>query len=265
MCGAEVDSSGRRGALHRSGATWHCNACGERMSDAALVHHALGLTWKQAYRWLEGEAVGEPLEGAREPEALERPDVDVLRRELRRAAPVPAAALDELGLPRAAGRAAGWLPRTSLLRPGYPLVVPAFTGVGELASLQGRSVPTRSPKTSCPTGYDFRGLLFLDASLARPFVRGGPAPERLFVAEGLTDYLTACALLPGWGVIGVVSGSASALHLLAPRIQEHRVHVAVGTDGGPQGHKYALQVADALAPHPVYRFDPSAQRRFAAA
>lgn len=255
VCREVVDSSGR-GALHRSGATWHCNACKEALSDARLVKETLRLSWAEAYAWLEGTEA-RAVRQEPEPEPV-RPDRAVLAQELARARTPPAAALDQLGLPPQVARHAGWLPHTPLLRPGYPLVVPAFTGRGELASLQGRSVPTRQPKTACPTGYDFAGLLFLDRATARPFFRGddGPVPQTLLVVEGLTDFLCAAAQADDTiGVVGIVSGSAAALRLVAPRVHEHRIRVVSAMDVGPQGDHYTRQIADAFAPHPVYPLD----------
>lgn len=256
VCREATDSTGR-GALHRSGATWHCNAsgCGEALSDARLVKETLGLSWTEAYAWLEGTEA-RAVRQEPEPEPV-RPDRAILAQELARARTPPAAALDQLGLPPEVARHAGWLPHTPLLRPGYPLVVPAFTGTGEIASLQGRSVPTRTPKTACPTGYDFAGLLFLDRGTARPFFRGtGPAPETLLIVEGLTDYLTAVAHADATiGVVGIVSGSAAALRLVAPRVHEHRIRVVSAMDVGPQGDQYTRKLADAFAPHPVFPLD----------
>lgn len=141
----------------------------------------------------------------------------------------------------------------------WRLVVPAFTGRGELASLQARAVTPvgdDEPKCRWPRGASATGLLFADPQYARPLLRGRPSEaERVLIVEGLTDYLTACSRLRAEGartaVIGIASGSAAALRLL--RVPEG-LPIVVATDYDRAGEVYAELVAEALAPHPVRRF-----------
>lgn len=233
------------------------------MSHAALVRDTLNVSWKEAYRWLDDLAGGDaPSAATQRPapvhEAPVLPPRERLEAELGRATRIDcmyklpddlAAFFERRGL--TVHVPAVWLPRSTLLQPGYPLVVPAFTGAGELASLHGRSVPDRTPKTTNPKGFDFRGLLFLDPLVAQPFFAGvGPTPRALIVVEGVTDFLrTAQLRKPDVAIVGIVSGSADALRIVAPRLRG--VELFAACDVGPAGDRYNMLIAAALAPHPV--------------
>lgn len=254
VCRAEVDS-GRRGPIHTSGATVFCNACGFEGSPALLVRDALDLTWQEAYRWLEGSTAEPAVQAA--PREPVRPPADLLRAELRRAVPLREVHRPDLRawLARRAIPASApalWLPSSKLLPPGYPLVVPMYGPSGQLLSLQGRALDGRKVKARHPYGYDADGLLFADPSTALPFLGGGPTPGRIFVVEGLTDFLGLAARTHD-AVLGVVSGSVACFRVLAPRLAGARVFVA--TDAGRQGDAYARGIATALHPLPTFRVD----------
>ena len=251
---------------------WWCHAC-DRTGDAAdLASFALcdrparesGRRFREVLALLEGgEARGEALP-VEEPEKVDLGIAAVLRGCTRpTGTPEVAAWLEGRGIDPEACPAgvlpatfgAAWWPRawSSVWR----LVVPTFTGRGELVGLQGRATaPIREgePKCRWPRGVPAAGLLFACAS-GRRLLRGQASNvRRLVVVEGLTDSLTATA----WGatdtaVLGVASGSPAALRLLAPGLPAG-TSIIVATDYDRQGETYAQQVALALSPHPVRRF-----------
>ncbi len=129
----------------------------------------------------------------------------------------------------------------------FPLVVPAYNGNGELVSMQGRNcTPEPVVKTKWPRGYDARGLLFAEPIGARPLLKRTGMPKELLIVEGLTDFLWAAqSATKDLAVIGVASGSASALALLR---LEPFVQVYIATDPDETGDKYAQEIANALSP-----------------
>lgn len=132
-------------------------------------------------------------------------------------------------------------------RKGHPLVVPLFNGKGELVSMQGRSITGPRSLTN-PTGMDGRGRLMLDPKWCRPWARGlGPVPDRVYIMEGMTDYLAGSLDGP---TIGIVEGSADALRLL-PWKEHQRVYV--GTHPDMAGDKYAKNIIATLWPRDVKR------------
>ena len=135
----------------------------------------------------------------------------------------------------------------------FPLVIPAFTGTGQLVSMHGRSIDDSAKrKTTWPKGHNSAGLLFADSRYARRMLRNQTTDaETLLVVEGLTDYLWAVQTAPArCGVIGIASGSATSLKL--PRWPEN-LRFYVGSDPDPTGDAYAVKVAEALAPHTCRR------------
>lgn len=152
---------------------------------------------------------------------------------------------------------AGWLPRfwapwwKSSRR--WPLVIPACTGTGVVESIHGIAVDSDVEHKTCwPSGASSRELLFA-APRVRAWLSGSaPPPSDVVVVEGATDFLTATVQLPECAVIGITSGSATALRLV-PRSSGQRWYVA--TDPDEAGEKYKRQVAQALFPSPVYPFN----------
>ena len=148
------------------------------------------------------------------------------------------------------GWRARWYPQAATHR----LIVPTYTGRGELVGFQGRDVrlpPDPKKKTAWPYGYDASGLLFSDPVAARPLLRGESAPDDLLIAEGLTDFLSAAQEADrSFGVLGVASGSASALRLVSI---PPSTTVVVGTHDDKAGDRYHQEVADALSPRLVRR------------
>lgn len=133
----------------------------------------------------------------------------------------------------------------------FPLVVGAYTGRGELASMHGRCVqasPVR--KTTWPKEADAAGLLFADRA-GRELLRGAGRCSVVVVTEGMPDFLAAAGQAePGWATLGITSGAADALRLVRwPAGVE--VFMAVHRDEA--GYQYARAVADAVAPIPVRR------------
>lgn len=136
-----------------------------------------------------------------------------------------------------------------------PLVVPAYNGHGQLRGLQGRDIrpPERvRVKTRWPRGHDASGLLFADPVSGRPLLRGiGDGPRDVVIVEGLTDYLWAAQeASPDLAVLGVASGSASALRLVS--FPPH-ARITIGTHADPAGDAYAQSIADALSPRLCHR------------
>lgn len=124
----------------------------------------------------------------------------------------------------------------------WPLVAPMFDASGALAGLHARAIGPAPSKTRWPVGVDCRGLLFVAPS-ARPWLRGGEAPDRVLVVEGFTDFLTACTQGLGIAVLGIESGSAEAFATLP---WKSGCRVIVATDPDKAGDGYARRIVDAL-------------------
>jgi hypothetical protein len=159
----------------------------------------------------------------------------------------------------------------------WPLVVPAFNGRGELRGIHGRAIHDdivesegrtmrmgcdddsrhawhdgrcetcgvyQGRKSTWPVSVSSRGLVFADPNHARPWLQEkGPAPEKLFVVEGITDYLSAYSSSPKTAVLGIESGSHPAF-LDMPWKRGMRVYIA--TDLDEAGDNYMLNLVNAI-------------------
>lgn len=136
----------------------------------------------------------------------------------------------------------------------WRLAVLAFDSTGCPRSLQARAVMGDDRrKTRWPSGYDAVGLLFA-CPLAVAIMTGETTScEGVLVVEGLTDWLAAatqvCKTGEGIAVFGAASGGFSALS----QVPLPRVPVAVCTDRGDTGERYAETVRRALPHHDVRR------------
>jgi hypothetical protein len=94
---------------------------------------------------------------------------------------------------------------------------------------------------------DAKGLLFADPAHARPWLQGrAPAPARILVVEGITDFISVAGhSLGDLGVLGIESGSAATFACL-PLVPGQAVYLA--TDPDEQGRVYARQIRAALPP-----------------
>ncbi|WNG28420.1 hypothetical protein F0U62_33755 [Cystobacter fuscus] len=141
----------------------------------------------------------------------------------------------------------------------YRLALLGFAPDGTVATIQARAIRANLPaqdKTRNPRGFSYAGTLFADDH-GREFlqaVRGrGPWSEleAVVIAEGLTDTLKLVQVAQhherSWGVLGMVSGSASAFRALSTWPES--VPCWVATDGDDAGDRYASQVREALPPH----------------
>lgn len=254
-------------AVVGNGLGWWCLACGVTGDAYDLASYTLlevrardaGRRLRQVIRWLDGDehrAVEPQLEPpvqrprgiAEMLQACERPqDVPEV------AAYLEGRGLDPSKVPAGvvpARFSAQWWPRS--WSSTWRLVVPAFSGRGELLSVQARAiVPDVQPRMRWPLGCSAGGLLFADPRRARPLLRGEPSSaKRLVIAEGLTDYLTVASTTEErTAVVGIASGSATALRLL--KLSEC-LPVVVATDYDRQGcGVYVQQVSEALAPIPA--------------
>ncbi|MBX2802290.1 MAG: hypothetical protein KTR31_31710 [Myxococcales bacterium] len=263
-CGAETSSRERRGcvAVWRGDRAWFCNACQSHGDACDLVGHVHpDWTYPERRAFLEGESGG-ACAAPRTPPIPARIPRAELEQMLAQCVPVhhddevatylegrnvePALA-PALAVPR--GYGCRWWPRR--WSKTWRLLVPAFTGRGELVSVQARAVSDAPIKTRWPCGFSSAGALFADER-ALSLLRRGPAPETLVIAEGLTDFVAASANTPDVvGVLSVTSGSADALRLVTVPPD---LRVVVATDFDETGNGYASKVAAALAPHPTHRF-----------
>lgn len=280
-CRADRSGSDRRPPVVFGGPRWKCTTChatGDSINLVALVVGSHRKDYSAAFAWLKRGDIAPAFEAAPDSGAQRIPEAE-LRSVLRSATPIGRttnpAVLAFVGrkfptvdrnlipagvLPTSSHPVYDRLSRLDDRGPWWPrrwadtwrLVVPAFTGTGTLAGLHARAVGDASPKARWPLGGQYRGLIFADPRHARPFLQGGPPPDRLIITEGLTDFLTACAVWPNHGVIGIESGSMSALRLFAHRLGDAQVVDACDYDRA--GEAYTCKVVDALAPHPVTRF-----------
>lgn len=258
-CNAERSARGdRRGpVLLRGDDRWWCTACtacGDARDLVGFKLHGRRVSgsddWRAVNEWL-GEGGALPPAPARRPEPPRRPAFQEVARALRTATALPGAAAEFLArrnLPASVparlldpGFRADWWPVTwSRI---WPLVVPAVDHQGAIRSLHARAIGPAQRKSTWPAQRDAAGLFFADPHHARPWLRGLRRPACVLIVEGLTDYLRACAVLPGWAVLGLESGSVPGL-AAAPWSPGQRVYVC--TDADPHGDRYAAQLAAAL-------------------
>ena len=279
VCNAERTSKDKRPAVgvRRDNKGWKCHSCGATGDAVDLASLALigckagsaGTDFRKIRAWWLED--GPELSWAVSQYEVSRPPIEELQRVLR-ACRRPS----EVSLPALPGFlakrgfdpnkvAAGilppsdwhgwygikWWPRQWIEQ--FPLVIPAFTGAGKLASMHGRSIDdSATRKTTWPKGHDSAGLLFADSRYARKMLRNQPTDaDTLLVVEGMTDYLWAVQTAPErCGIIGIASGSANALKL--PKWPKD-MKFFVGSDPDPTGDAYAVKVAEALAPHTCRR------------
>lgn len=280
-------ASDKRGVIVYGGPRWTCTRCGEKGDTVNLVSFVVAgqrKAYREAFAWLKERGQVAPLPSREvEPEKKRAPAAEVAavlractpladtqdRRVLdwcaKRPNPIdprlaPAAVLPppshpvyrDLSRVPYNGRQAPWWPRR--WAETYPLVVPAWTGHGRLAGIHARNVdPEPERKSTWPLGVDCRGLFFADPWRARPMLRGEPADvTAVLFAEGLPDYLDACQQargIPGLAVLGIESGSVSALKLVRWPA-DCRFFVARHLDAA--GIAYAEALAVQLAPRPLY-------------
>jgi len=129
-----------------------------------------------------------------------------------------------------------------------------FDAQGRIISLHARALVkdeelSDRPKTRFPKGYSASGLLLADKS-GVSFLRGGSTPAVVFT-EGLTSTVAASSFLRrsgrwNWSVIGVTSGSASAVKQIK---WPSNITVYIWTDTDATGSKYADRIREAVPPH----------------
>lgn len=150
----------------------------------------------------------------------------------------------------------------------WRLVVRAWRPGGEAVSLHARAVVARPmnrgeslPRQLWPRGvgerrFDACGLFFADPQAQR-LLRGVAADiEQVLLCEGLTDWLSAAAMLHqrqlgGVAVLGGVSGSFPALAQI--RWPVHPIDLVVAVDEDAAGERYLAQVRAALPGRPLRR------------
>lgn len=279
VCNAERTGADRRPTVgvRRDNRGWKCHACGATGDAVDLASFAIvgckasraGSDFRKIRSWWlqDGpELVWEPSQYE-----VSRPPAEEVQRVLKACRAPSEASLP--GLPAFLAKrgfnprtvAAGILPPRSwdgwsgirwwprIWTEQFPLVIPAFTGAGNLVSIHGRSIDdSATRKTTWPKGHDSAGLLFADSRYARRMLRNQPTDaETLLIVEGLTDYLWAVQTAPDrCAVIGIASGSANALQL--PRWPKG-LRFYIGCDPDPTGDSYAVKVAEALSPHTCRR------------
>ena len=163
----------------------------------------------------------------------------------------------------------------------HRLVVRAWEADGTLGSLHARAIvdlppngTRKAPKTRWPrhpdyprASYDAAELLFA-CPLGQRLLRGESVPNlaAVLVCEGLTDWLASAAVFhesmewmdrdtggdyPRIAVFGAAAGGFNALRKV--RWPEGDYEVWCGTDLDVAGTRYALQIAEAVAPRPIKR------------
>ena len=274
-CGVERSGTDKRPTVGVRGDDrgWKCHSCGTTGDAVDLVSYAVvgcragvaGSGFRKIRSWwLHGSAHSFPETPEYEPT---RPPSEEIQRVLRACKrpsqvrlPGLAPFLAERGFQADTLRAGilpapswsgwegiDWWPRGWIRK--FPLVVPAYDGMGRIVSMHGRAiVDAVERKVTWPKGYDSGGLLFADPRYARRMLRNECTDaDRLLIVEGFTDYLWATQTAPAkCAVIGIASGSAGAL--LLPTWPKG-LNIYIGTDPDPTGDEYAVKVAAALSPH----------------
>lgn len=259
-CGRDRTTRDDRPPVLLSDRGWYCLACktgGE--TDLSLASWAVAgqsTPTKEVHEFVSGGARDAPPKVVAPP-APRRADVSDAIRMAKPISQVEDEKLDAWLKLRCIHKSApaGWLPDfTAPWWPAgnsghWPVIIPACTGRGVVESIHGVSIGDAPRKTQWPAGVESRELLFATPA-TREWLRGNaPAPARVLVVEGATDFLSSVTRLDDCAVIGVSSGAAKALYL-APKTKGQRWYV--GTDPDTSGDKYAKEVADAIFPTPVY-------------
>jgi hypothetical protein len=133
----------------------------------------------------------------------------------------------------------------------FPLLFPMYDHKGELRSIHGRSITSRTGrKTTAPLAFNSKGLLFLNHK-AIDFVSGEPT-KTVWITEGEIDFLSLAQYdVP---VIGVKSGSMGAVKQLPWAVG---IHVYIATDDDQKGDQYAEKLVEAVMPAAPYRVSVS--------
>ena len=284
-CNEEAERSGNRAPLGVLGGkkACICNACQTRMDAMDLVAFYLfgkpgkdlGRDFLKVKRWFGAPEQVEARKTAPKPETRTLPPNDELRFLLRHSTPIfksrdkrvlaylkdvrgyslrhtPAAVLPPSSWDgwRRIGK---WWPRR--WADEFPVVVTAWTPDGKLASIHGRAVaPDARRKTTWPYQCDSRGLLFADPAHARKMLQGQAKPERVYLCEGITDFLWACQEqardTTPYGVIGFTSGCESGLKVVP---WPDNTKIIALTDNDRAGGVYLDKIAEACSPRLVYR------------
>lgn len=273
-CGS-ARADARRGPISCSGPTWACFKCGARGDGVNLISYVLTgapKSYREAFAWLADRGKVEPaIQPVHEPIKARIPTAELM--ELLRAC-TPAAACrdaDYLEHCRRKGVEPSRAPGGILPAPGHPvygvtrswwpghrsriyrIVLPMFDHRGRLAGMHVRATdPSAKPKARWPTGVDCSGLFFADQQ-GRRLLRGEHAGSlRVLMAEGFSDFFAASTHRGYDALLGIESGSAERLKLVAwPRGSE----VYCATHADKAGDAYATKVEAAVAPAgvPTYR------------
>ena len=263
-CGTDRTSRhDSRPPLVHGGNGWRCLSCRAGGDGYALLgyHLGLGAQTESGKLELRGKAFKHVLAFAANGKVQEVQEVQEVQARidampaLRAAKPLRLASqpvtewLANRRIPTSApaGCLTGWSSAWWPWREGFPLVVPACSGAGEIVSMHGRSVETGEKRW--PKGAGARELLFAPPEL-RAWMRGdAPGPKVLVITEGLSDYLTWASVATS-KTIGITSGGARALSLLR---LDADCEVFAGTDPGRAGERYVEEIADALWPRKTVR------------
>ncbi|MFT3838953.1 MAG: hypothetical protein QM723_18380 [Myxococcaceae bacterium] len=141
---------------------------------------------------------------------------------------------------------------------GHRVLVPLYDHHGRMRSVHARRVVAGDPKELSPRGGSRSGLVMANG-LAQLMLRGEPLGDGspvgellsqvgLWVAEGTTDFLTACCTRSDAddaapAVVGVVSGSwTTDMSTCIP----DRTPVCIATDDDGAGDKYAAAILESL-------------------
>lgn len=270
VCRSARASDGRP-PLRTYGRSWWCNACNEHGDSVDLVSYHLlgrpgreaGSDFRQVRTWLDGTEA-EPKQVQAEPELAPPPRDEIValfRRAVRahedpqvsdylRSRGIRPSLAPAWALPR--DFRAGWWWRD--WSNDYRLVVPAWGPRGDVRSMHARAVTDVKPKSRWPYKCASGATLFGDR-LGRAVLRGDHSGVRkIYIVEGLTDFLTTSSLtalegISGAAVLAVESGSAPSLGVA--RIPEG-IPVYVGTHPDAAGDGYADAIGAALL-RPCYR------------
>jgi len=125
----------------------------------------------------------------------------------------------------------------------WRLVTRAYNAKGECVSLHARAVRDVDPKTRWPYEHAASGLFFANELGLKLLRRDDDRPDKVYLAEGLTDTVAAAMTVAdvdrSIGVLGISAGTASAYRdlRLSPMVRK-----AILTHSDPAGDHYAEQV-----------------------
>jgi len=130
----------------------------------------------------------------------------------------------------------------------FPITVPLMNYKAEVKSVLGRSVRKNTTwKSTTPKGYSATNLFMFSTSIIK-WIKGGEAPDKIWITEGEIDFLHLCSI--GAHVIGIRNTAIDQLKLLP---WKHFQKCYIATDADQSGERYAKKIPELVIPATPFR------------